>query len=622
VDIPHEFPYLAELSAALGDPGDDLPAVLEVLVDDLMTAVPSFLGLSITLFPGEDAAQDTTGVTLDFLPPSLFGAVRTSLLVPLGAQGGAGPGGTVVFYAGRAGAFVDLAADTRSACHLGGQVTLDQHLPSAGTVGTSGTFGPTEAGIINRAIGVLIGRGRTPEEARRILHRRADQDKSTLHRAAQRLLDRQASRRRFPVAGPTLEDDIPFSLMRFACSSVIPGCGEVFTAVSDQGVLDQVLAHATSEHGMAAPGLPFIEWVMAHTQPVSPHQRHPRSTGTDKGALPDGPAAVRVLPSNVYPLRPQNRVIGPGFGGAHETYRHECVFYTGTDGFLYAMLPFVRDGLARQEPVLVAVTEPRLQALRSALGDDADDVIFADMAQLGHNPALIIPAWREFTDRHSGPGRPVRGIGEPIWAGRRPAELAEAQFHEALLNVAVPPDIPLWLLCPYDTAALDHQIIAEAQRSHPVLVEINAYRASTHYGGAAHAEHIFGRPLPPPQAPPTVIPFDPRHYRHVQRTLRAATSAGLPVHRATRLAVAVDELAHTADQNPARVTIRLWPDRTGMICEVTDPGTVQDPMIGRGPGPGPFPPRERAIRLANELCDLVQIRSRPTGTTTRIHAWR
>ena len=29
--------------------------------------------------------------------------------------------------------------------------------------------------------------------------------------------------------------------------------------------------------------------------------------------------------------------------------------------------------------------------------------------------------------------------------------------------------------------------------------------------------------------------------------------------------------------------------------------------------------RDRAIRLANELCDLVQVRSGPDGTTVRIH---
>ena len=406
------------------------------------------------------------------------------------------------------------------------------------------------------------------------------------------------------------------SSKRFVCHSIFPGCDRVFTGASDQSVLDQVLAHAAAGHGLDAPALPFIELVMTHTRPFSPG-RHLRIAATEAGAsVPD--AAHLVLRGNVYPLRPRDG--RDGFGRAHQTYRHECVFYSGTSGFLEAMVPFVRDGLTRQEPVMVAVAEPRLQALRAALGEHAEGVIFADMAVLGHNPALIIPAWRNFTDRHSGIGRPVRGIGEPIWASRRPAEIQEAQLHEALLNVAVPPDIPLWLLCPYDTTALDQDLLDEAMRSHPVLVESDIYRGSTDYGGAVHVEEIFGARLSPPPGATTVLTLDPRH-RHVQQILDAATGAGLPVERSTRLAVAIDELAHAADQETGHVAIRLWQDQTAMIVEIGDPATVHDPMIGRGPGPRPFTPRERAIRLAHELCDLVQIRSGPTGTTTRIHTW-
>jgi hypothetical protein len=369
---------------------------------------------------------------------------------------------------------------------------------------------------------------------------------------------------------------------------------------------------------MTDPALPFIELVMTHTLPFSPG-RHLRVTTPDADAsVPNAPHPV--MPDNVYPLRRQDHRCGRG--RAHETYRHECVFYTGTTGFLDVMVPFVQAGLARQEPVMVAVAEPRLQALRAVLGEHTEGVIFADMAELGHNPALIIPAWRDFTDRHSGIGRPVRGIGEPIWATRRPAEIREAQLHEALLNVAVPPDTPLWLLCPYDTTALDDEVLAEAARSHPVLVESDNYRGSTEYGGTVHVEEIFGARLPPPSATTTVLSFDALHHRHVQQILDAAIGAGLPVDRATRLAVAMDELAGSTAQNTGHAVIRYWQEETAMIGEIADHGTVHDPMIGRGPGPGPFSPRERAIRLSHELCDLVQIRSRPTGSTIRIHVWQ
>ena len=437
-------------------------------------------------------------------------------------------------------------------------------------------------------------------------------------------------------------------MKRFVCGDVIPGCRGVFTGPGDQTVLDQVLAHLAADHGLLRPPLPFIELLMAHTHPFVPtrnghlrvvdpdagrrvdtkNRRRPGNQftldGDQHGRVTAGSSAVNTggtngrVPGNV-------RRLGPGRprpGKAHGTYRHECVLYAGTGGFLDAAVPFVRDGLARQEPVMVAVAEPRLRALRSALGEDAEQVVFADMADLGHNPALIIPAWRHFTDRYSGTGRPVRGIGEPIWATRHPAEIVEAQLHEALLNMAVPPDVPLWLLCPYDTAALDEQILAEAHRSHPVVVDSGDYRGSTRYGGTFHVEELFGAALPDPDAPVTTISFDPHGHSHVRQILGSAEDTAVAADRAVKLATAVDEIAVAADRDTGQMTISLWHEPTALVCQVTDPGIVTDPMIGRGSGAGPSQSRDRAIRLANELCDLVQVRSGSTGTTVRVHSSR
>ena len=243
------------------------------------------------------------------------------------------------------------------------------------------------------------------------------------------------------------------------------------------------------------------------------------------------------------------------------------------------------------------------------------------MADVGANPAHIIPAWQDFTENHRGP---IRGIGQPIWPGRGEAELVEAQFHEALLNLAVPPDTPLWLLCPYDTTTLPDGVIDEAQRSHPILADAGAYRGSTHYGGAHHATSLFGSRLPEPAGPTTVIAFDPDRHRHVDQLIQAAASAGVTADRAAKLAAAADELA-AAHHDNGHVRIRLWHDLTVVLCEITDPAVIDNPMIGRSATPTPgtvTDRRDRAIRLANELCDLVQVRSGPGGTTIRIHTRR
>jgi hypothetical protein len=67
-----------------------------------------------------------------------------------------------------------------------------------------------------------------------------------------------------------------------------------------------------------------------------------------------------------------------------ETFRHEALLYAGEVDFLTGTLPFIREGMAAGEPVLVVVSAAKIGLLRSALGC----------------------------------GRSARGIGEPIHLGR------------------------------------------------------------------------------------------------------------------------------------------------------------------------------------------------------------
>jgi hypothetical protein len=305
----------------------------------------------------------------------------------------------------------------------------------------------------------------------------------------------------------------------------------------------------------------------------------------------------------------------------HRGYRHEAAYYRGEQEFLDLVVPFIRDGVDAHQPVMVTLVPSRIEALRTELGRAARDVEFVEMSELGRNPARIIPAWRGFLDRHRSAG-PVRGVGEPIWAGRRAVEVQECQLHEALLNMAIAPVTPFWLLCPYDRSGLDAAVIEEAARSHPVIVEPRIYRDSAVYGGAHHAVELFGQALPAPAEPVRRMVIDPSSGHDVSDWVRRwAAASGVPRRRAAGLAAAVRTVAQATESHTGRSQmVQLWQQGADLLCELHDPTPVPDPMIGRRL-PGQENTRGRALSAAHQACDLVQVRSNAGGTTVRVHTW-
>ena len=70
---------------------------------------------------------------------------------------------------------------------------------------------------------------------------------------------------------------------------------------------------------------------------------------------------------------------------------HDAFFYTDASSYRAGLLDFIRAGLADDEPVLVAVPQPGLSLIRSALTDDEEPrVRTRDMSVAGRNPGRII----------------------------------------------------------------------------------------------------------------------------------------------------------------------------------------------------------------------------------------
>jgi anti-sigma regulatory factor (Ser/Thr protein kinase) len=299
-------------------------------------------------------------------------------------------------------------------------------------------------------------------------------------------------------------------------------------------------------------------------------------------------------------------------------FRHEALFYAGLDDFVDFASAFIRDGVEAGEPVLTVVSAEKVEALRKALGNDAAGAHFADMAEVGANPARIIPAWRAFV----GAGDvAVRGIGEPINADRAPAELVECHHHEALLNLAFADACHFWLVCPYDTLALDDEVLVEAQRTHPGLAEGPLRWESGRYGGLETSAERHYAPLPEPPARVLLeLSFGGDDFRLVREAiLDRAAANGLGRGRANDLALAGHEIAtNSVRHGGGSGRLRLWRDNGSLICELTDHGHLNDPLAGRerpaGDGVDGY-----GLWMANQLCDLVQLRALSPGTVVRLH---
>jgi anti-sigma regulatory factor (Ser/Thr protein kinase) len=295
-------------------------------------------------------------------------------------------------------------------------------------------------------------------------------------------------------------------------------------------------------------------------------------------------------------------------------FSHEAYFYAGEEEFLAGTVPFLEAGIAAGEAVLAVLPEPRLRLLKRELGAAAGTVEFQPMEEVGRNPGRLVSAWRDVL-RARDPGKGLRGLGEPAWAGRSAAELDECERHERLINLSFDEEPALTLMCPYDVEALDDEVLAAAQRSHPHCSDAHGQMASPRFAPASPLEGS----LPQPVRPGVTLSFgkaDLRMVRHV--VSQCARSAGLDTRRNEDLVLSVCEVATNSIQHGGgEGSLRVWEEEGTLVCDVRDAGQVENPLVGRE-RPRPDQVGGRGLWIANQICDLVQIRSGDLGTQVRL----
>jgi anti-sigma regulatory factor (Ser/Thr protein kinase) len=290
-------------------------------------------------------------------------------------------------------------------------------------------------------------------------------------------------------------------------------------------------------------------------------------------------------------------------------YRHEALFYANSEDFIAQSVAYVEEGIAADEAVLIALPRHSRELLREALGPAAERVQMIEMEEAGRNPGRLISAWRDFLDGIGPSGKRVRGLGEPVWADRSAAEIDECHRHECLINLAFGKEHGLTFLCPYDVSKLDDETIAEAERTHSLPPN----------PPAAAVESLLAGSLPEPDVPAAAMCFGKADLREVRRLVsERAGSAGLDPRRGEDLVLAVCEIATNSVQHGGgEGNLRIWHEDGEVVCDVHDSGRIRNPLVGRE-RPPVEQPGGRGLWIANQLCDLVQVRSGEEGTHVRL----
>ncbi|MEO7196796.1 MAG: anti-sigma factor RsbA family regulatory protein [Pseudonocardiaceae bacterium] len=307
-----------------------------------------------------------------------------------------------------------------------------------------------------------------------------------------------------------------------------------------------------------------------------------------------------------------------------DDFAHQALLYRGTGEYLEGTVPFIREGLAAGEPVALAVPGPNLRLILTELGTDAERVRLLDMTRAGRNPGRIIPnVLRAFADAHTF-GR-VRIIGEHLWTGRTAKEYPACAQQETLINIALA-GRPVTLLCPYDADRVGPQTLAEAEACHPQLIDASGERASAGFAPdridqleAGTEDNPLCSSVMGSTAMGPTFTFDATTATLAgQFACDHAVRLGLRGDHAELKLIVSELVVRGLVPGPVTGTLQIWAERGYLVCEVRHFEHRNDPLSDR-PLAEPRRPEGRGLLLVHHLSDLVQQRSYPQGTTTRVY---
>src|SRR3954464_749107 len=300
---------------------------------------------------------------------------------------------------------------------------------------------------------------------------------------------------------------------------------------------------------------------------------------------------------------------------------HEAGFYSSDAEFLALILPFVIDGLAAGEPVVIGYDPRKCDLLRAAL-PRPEAVTFIVDTSLYASPAGAIEAYRQQVERHvSG------GAGQIRIARDVPHEGNGGRFdgwdrYESAVNV-VWQDYPVWSRCLYDATTVPDDVRDVVQRTHRRLV--------TPDGGAGASPAYQDVPefegLPPTVDPlegnaPVVGLIDASLKGTRRRVAEAAHGRIAPAELDDLLFALSEAVVNAQLYGRPPVTVRVWTGADRIVVHVHDTGPgPANRLTGLVPAPEGSSGAGLGLWLSHQLPHIdVALVTDTGGFTVRLRA--
>jgi anti-sigma regulatory factor (Ser/Thr protein kinase) len=277
---------------------------------------------------------------------------------------------------------------------------------------------------------------------------------------------------------------------------------------------------------------------------------------------------------------------------------HEAGFYGSDDEFRTLIVPFVRDGLAAGEPVIIGYDGRKAGLLRSWL-PDASAVNFLGANSLYASPAGTIASYRKMFDGYLTEGaRRIRIAGDVPHPGNG-GRFDGWDRYESAMNT-VWDDLPVWALCLYDTATAPAAVLEVVEQTHPRIALPGGSRRRGR--GYLDPSDFRGLPVPPDPLERTApaAEFVASSSAEARHTVEQAARGHVAGEIIRDLLIGVSEAVSNAllyGRPP--VTVRVWAGSGRLVVGVHD----------QGDGP------------ANHLAGLVPTPHRGTGQGMGLGLW-